>query len=209
MTIIDLSHVLRTGMAVYPGDPSVPTITRLAEHGPSSHQSSALEAGCHAGTHIDLPLHFKDGEQALEAYPLDRCWGRAVVVDAPAGEIGPDTLDGVDLAAADFVIFRTGWESRWGTPDYYADWPWLAADTARRLAAAGLKGVGIDGPSIDTAIDQTAHVVLAAAGFVNIENMANLGALPSQPFTLLILPLKLEGAEASPVRAAALIDGGR
>ena len=205
MTLIDLSHVLRSGMDVYPGDPTVPTVTRLSEHGPSAHQASKFETGCHAGTHVDLPLHFRAGEDALEAYPLERCWGRALVVDAPAGEIGPDALAGADLADVDFVIFRTGWERRWGTPAYYADWPWLAPDTARLLAAAGLKGVGIDSPSIDTAVDQTAHVVLAEAGFLNIENMANLAALPARPFTLLVLPLKLEGAEASPVRAAALI----
>ena len=207
MTIIDLSHVSSTGMAVYPGDETMPVIRRLTEHGPTGHQSSAFEMGCHASTHIDLPLHFRAGEASLEEFPLARCCGPAVVIDAAEGRIGPEVLDGVDLEHVEFVIFRTGWESRWTTPEYYASWPWLAVETAQRLADAGLKGVGIDSPSIDNAVDQSAHVVLAAAGLLNVENMANLNALPARPFTLLVLPLKLEGAEASPVRAAALVEG--
>lgn len=207
MTLIDLSHDVTDGMTVYPGDATVPTIRRHSEHGPDSHQSSSFEMGCHAGTHIDLPLHFLAGEAALEAFPLERCVGRGAVVDAPAGAIPPEALDDVDLDAAEFVILRTGWESRWGGLGYYDGWPWLAEATARRLAAAGLKGIGLDTPSLDPHGVATAHDILAAAGCLNIENLCNLAALPRDGFTLLVLPLKLSGAEASPVRAAALLDG--
>jgi kynurenine formamidase len=203
MKLIDLSHVLETGMAVYPGDPVSPRIQRLSDHGAGSHRSSALDTGCHAGTHIDLPLHFLAGEPALEAFPAERCVGTAVVVDAPAGAAPPSVLDGVDPAGLDFVLLRTGWSRHWGTPRYYADWPHLAPATARRLAAMSLKGVGLDTPSIDPFGEETAHRLLAAAGLINIENLANLAALPAGRFELLVLPLRLSGAEASPVRAVA------
>lgn len=206
MRLIDLSHLVTTGMAVYPGDQIIPVIDRLASHGPESHQVSAIRMGCHAGTHIDLPLHFLAGEPGLDTFPLSRCFGRCLVIDAPAGEIPPQALDGADLDAADFVVFRTGWESHWGTPRYYDSWSWLAEGTAQRLAVAGLMGVGLDSPSIDPFGVATAHGILAAAGCLNIENLANLGELPRSGFHLLVLPLKLDGAEASPVRAAALID---
>lgn len=202
---IDLSHVVTTGMAVYPGDPTVPAIDRLSEHGASTHQASAFRMGCHAGTHIDLPLHFKAGEEPLESFPLDRCMGRAAVVDAPEGEIPASTLDVLDLDALDFVVFRTGWERQWGGDRYYDGWPFLGEDAARRLADAGLKGVGLDTPSLDPMNVSVAHDLLAAAGLINIENMANLDALPADPFLLLVLPLRLAGAEASPVRACALV----
>ena len=205
MKLLDLSHTLATGLPVYPGDETVPRIIRNSSHGPDSHQSSSLVTGCHAGTHIDLPLHFLDGEPALEDFPLEGCAGRAVVLDAGEGRIDAGILDGVDLGGVDFVVFRTGWERRFGGADYYRDWPWLDPALARRLAAADLKGVGLDTPSIDPFGGDTAHGVLAAAGMINIENMANLSAAPAGPFTLLVLPLKLRGAEASPVRAVALI----
>ena len=76
---------------------------------------------------------------------------------------------------------------------------------AELLAGAGLKGVGLDTPSLDTFGGQADHDICAPAGMVNIENLANLGALPLEGFTLLVLPLKLEGTEASPVRAVAIV----
>ncbi len=205
MQLIDLSHLVTTGMAVYPGDETVPTIERLVSHGAETHQVSALSMGCHAGTHIDLPLHFLAGQPGLDAYPLSRCLGRGVVVDTDPGEIPPSALDGTDLASVDFVVFRTGWERHWGSPRYYDGWPWLAAETSRLLADADLMGVGLDSPSIDTFGETASHDILARAGCLNIENLANLAQLPSTEFQLLVLPLKLDGAEASPVRAAALI----
>jgi len=206
MRLVDLSHVLRSGMAVYPGDPTVPQIVRESSHGPDTHQSSSLRTGCHAGTHIDLPLHFKAGEPDLAAFPLERCQGVGIVVDAAPGAVDADAFAGHDLAAADFVLVRTGWESRWGAPDYYDGWPWLTAAAARALADAGLKGVGLDSPSVDPHGITDAHDILAAAGLLNVENLANLAALPAAGFRFLALPLRLDGAEASPVRACALLD---
>jgi kynurenine formamidase len=205
MNLIDLSHVLETGMAVYPGDPVVPRIDRLSEHGVETHQSSAFACGCHAGTHIDLPLHFLAGKPSLEALAPERFIGAARVLDAPEGAIPATLLDGIDPAGLDFVLFRTGWARHWGTPRYYDGWPYLTHAAARRLADMGLKGVGLDTPSIDPAHDQTAHALLAAADLINVENLANLEALPAGRFEFQALPLRLSGAEASPVRALARI----
>ena len=208
MTLVDLTHVIRSGMPVYPGDPTPPRIVRESEHGAGTHQSSALHTGCHAGTHIDLPLHFRPGEPSLEQWPPERFTGPAVVVDAPAGEIPAAVTDGVDLGAVDFLLLRTGWERRWGTDRYYAGWPYLSEALADRLAAAGLKGVGLGTPSIDPLDRDTCHRRLAAAGLVNIENLARLDRLPAgETFRLWILPLPLAGAEASPVRAVAEVAG--
>ena len=73
------------------------------------------------------------------------------------------------------------------------------------LAGAHLKGVGLDTPSLDSFTGSAAHDICAPAGMINLENLANLGALPSRGFTLLAMPLKLQGTEASPVRAMALV----
>ena len=75
------------------------------------------------------------------------------------------------------------------------------------LAAAGLKGTGLDSPSLDPFLGHAAHDICAAAGLINIENLANLGALPGRGAELFVLPLKLEGTEASPVRAFARVEG--
>jgi kynurenine formamidase len=210
MPLIDLSHIIATGMPQWPGDDQALRIVRRSEHGPDSHQSSSLELGCHVGTHIDAPLHFLAGEPGLEALPPGRFVGRARVVRCGEGETpGPlpaAVLDGLDLAPLDFVVFDTGWGRHWGTPRYYREWPWYSEELARRLADAGLLGTGLDSPSLDPYGGQAAHDICAPAGMINVENLANLGALPDAVFTLLVLPLRLQGAEASPVRAVALLD---
>ena len=211
MQLIDLSHVIAPGMPQWPGDRQPLAIHRHSEHGPDSHMSSSLEFGCHVGTHIDAALHFRAGEPGLDALPLEACAGRARVVRAGDGgtprALGADLLEGLDLDALDFVLFDTGWARHWGTPRYYREWSWYDEGLARRLAGAGLKGSGLDTPSLDPYGGQAAHDVCAAARMINIENLAGLDRLPDAPFTLLVLPLKLAGTEASPVRAAALLDG--
>ncbi len=216
MQLIDLSHTIVSGMAQWPGDDQPLAVHRRSLHGPDSHMSSSLELGCHVGTHMDLALHFRDGEPPIEQLPVAAFAGRAQVVRAgdgdTAGPLPASLLDGVDATGLDFILFDTGWDRHWGTPRYYREWSWYGEDLARRLAGLGLKGSGLDTPSLDSYAGRAAHDICAAAGMVNIENLAGLGALPDVPFTLLVLPLKLAGTEASPVRAVALLDepgGGR
>ena len=119
-------------------------------------------------------------------------------------------LDGLDLTEVDFVLFDTGWDRHWGSERYYREWSWLSPALAERLAAVGLKGVGLDTPSLDLVGGQAAHDICAPAGMINIENLANLAALPERGAHLMVLPLKLDGTEASPVRAVAwLPEGGK
>lgn len=215
MAWIDLSHTIVSGMPQWRGDDQPLLLHRRSEHGPDSHMSSSLEMGCHVGTHIDAPLHFLDGQPGLDQLPLEHFSGPCLVVDcrgaggvpADPGPLGAGLLDDVDLAAVDFVLFLTGWDRHWGRQRYYREWPWLDAALARRLADAGLKGVGLDTPSLDEYSGHQAHDICAAAGLINIENLTGLDRLPRRGAWFQALPLKLEGTEASPVRAVARVDG--
>ena len=209
MKLTDLTHTIVPGMPQWPSDKQPLDIPRQSLHGPDKHMSSSLEFGCHVGTHIDAPLHFLAGEPGIDRLPLDRFVGKGVVIRAGDGEspgaIGPEVCDGVDLADVDFVLFDTGWDRHWGTDRFYREWFYLSPELAKLLAGAGLKGVGLDSPSLAPFDGQAAHDICAPAGMINIENLANLASLPDDGFTLLVLPLKLEGTEASPVRAMAIV----
>ena len=214
MAWIDLSHTIISGMPQWRGDNQPLQLHRRSEHGPDSHMSSSLELGCHVGTHIDAPLHFLAGQPGLDEVPVDRFFGPALVVDvrtgrgepAAAGPLGPEILANRDLAGIDFVLLLTGWDRHWGQPLYYREWPWLSADLAKVLAAAGLKGVGLDTPSLDDFQGHEAHDICAAAGMINIENLTGLDRLPGSGSLFQALPLKLQGTEASPVRAVAWVE---
>jgi arylformamidase len=68
--------------------------------------------------------------------------------------------------------------------------------------------VGIDTPSIDLCHDKVLHTHLAVArhDLAVLEGLV-LDHVPEGRYTLIALPLRLEGADASPVRAALLADG--
>ncbi len=208
--LIDLSHTIVAGMAQWPGDKQPLQLIRHSLHGESSHMSSGLHFGCHVGTHIDAPLHFLDGEPGIDELPLDRFWGAAVVVRCGDGEttgpLGAELLDDLDLSNVDFVLFDTNGSQHWGTDRYYERWSYLSTELAERLANSGLKGVGLDTPSLDGFGGQAAHDICAPAGMINIENLTNLAAVPDKGFTLQVMPLKLDQTEASPVRAVAMLE---
>ena len=208
MPIIDISHTITDGMAGYPGD-SAPRLVQTSTHTSGGNMSSRLELSCHTGTHIDTPLHFRSGQPGLAELSLETFCGQAIVLAASAadipGPLGAGLLNGVDLATTDFVLLHTGWDRFWGSPRYYDSWPFLDLELARLLSAAGLKGVGLDSPSVDPHEGREVHDLFAASGYVNIENLTNLATLPGHSFTFMAMPLKLAGTEASPVRALALI----
>ncbi len=230
MKPIDLSYTLISGMPQWRGDAQPLSIHRQSEHGPDGHMSSSLEFGCHVGTHIDAPLHFLAGAPGVDEMPLENFGGSALVVDVRSvvmkqiaengepGSLGSEVLfckpspngtgDSIeeDLGGIDFVLFYTGWNQHWGSEKYYRHWPWLSPELARVLAAAELKGVGLDTPSLDDFGGQAAHDLCAAAGMINIENLTNLGALPGRGAWFQAFPLKLHGTEASPVRALAWVE---
>ncbi len=195
-------------MGQWPGDEQPLAIHRRSMHGEQTHMSSSLEFGCHVGTHIDTPLHFKAGDPGLDKLPLDRFAGRGYLIKLPAGlspgPMGREILAGHDLGGVDFVLLATGWDRHWGTAEYYRAWPYLSEELAAELASRGLKGVGLDTPSLDGFSGRKAHDLCAAVGMVNIENLTGLAELPDQDFNLLVLPLKLAATEASPVRAVAI-----
>lgn len=214
MKLIDLSHTIASDMPQWPGDDQPLKIHRVSEHGTDSHMSSKLEFGCHIGTHIDGALHFLDGQPGMDALPLDAFTGRALVVDATtagADAAAPALLEGAllegwDLTDVDFVLLATGWDRFWRQPGYYRHWPSLSEGLAHLLAASGLKGVGLDTPSLDVHGGSLAHEICAAAGMINIENLKGLVPYADKVINFQALPLKLEATEASPVRAVAWLD---
>lgn len=220
---IDLTHTLEEDI------PSVPTHARYGhtlyqsyEYGdPACHYRIAM--GEHSGTHMDAPLHFiADGEAHYDiaSVPLERLVGRAATVERT--DLGPDerlTVEHVEaweeehgeIEAGDRVLFRFGWDERWGVGEaglrFYEDWPGLSAEAAAYLTDRGVTMVGTDAFAIDAARAEEfpAHYELLGNETYILENLANLGELP--PFsTLFTFPLRIEGGSGSPIRAVAVVD---
>ena len=105
--------------------------------------------------------------------------------------------------AADFLIFSTGWESKWDDPaSYRSSYPILAPDIAFFAATRHKKGIGVDTLSPDRPDKLHFHrAFLSSEEGVIIENLCNLSSLPAgELFPLCALPLLFENADGAPAR---------
>ena len=218
-TLVDLTQPIVTGMPWYPRDPQVSVQPALTVQRDGVNVL-AIGCGSHSGTHVDAPFHVRDDLPDLDAVPLDRFAGPAVLVDAhglaPRTPIGPHALDGVrDLLAPGVVVLLvTGWSRHWGDAAAYLAHPWPTPELAAELVAAGVRTVGIDALSVDLTPDDpataalTTHLVLAESGAVIAENLTRLESLLAaqhrgRPVSVSLLPLRIGGGDGSPVRAVA------
>ena len=205
-TIIDLTQTLSPESLSYPGDVPAWTAERVAIGSPVATVTRFSGFDPHAGTHMDAPLHFAPEGVDVSALPL-RLYS-AVVVSIDGSRIEADSIPADCTGRA--VLFSTGWESRAGTPGYYEGFPSITGDAARLLVDRGAGLVGLDSPSVDSGAEHPtypAHEALCGAGLPIVEGLVNLRALLSVTGEVLFaaFPLKLDGIDGSPVRAAALI----
>ena len=82
----DVSLPIREDMVVYPGNPS-PRIRRYASIPEKTTNESTLPLGSHTGSHVDSPLHIRNGAPGVDSLPLESFVGRCKVLDlTQAGE---------------------------------------------------------------------------------------------------------------------------
>jgi len=142
---------------------------------------------------------------------LDHLVGPATVVDAPQAVAG-GSIRLEDVAPAitkgSRILVRTGWASRFSTPDYHGGFPQLDEDLADALAAAGVKVIGLEQPSVhrDHATGLRIHKRLLGAECYIVEGL-DLSRVGPGPSHVVCLPLKLAGADGAPVRAIAITGG--
>ena len=218
--LIDLTHPMKNGMAVWPGHPVFEALAVSSFAAGDIACNHALHMSEHSGTHFDAPAHFIPGGQTIDEVPLQRFFGRLVVIDAR--DVTPDSAVAPGLVTAfealhgqvqpdDAVLFHFGWGRFWDHPteadNFLSDWPGLSGEAADLLIGRRVRIVGSDAMSIDRfgSTDFPAHRRLLAAGVLIGENFANLDLLP--PICrMTTLPLRIAGGTGSPLRAVAHID---
>lgn len=188
----------------------------------------------HGGTHIDAPIHFYKDRNTVDQIPLERLIGKGVIVDVSEkctadsdylvnqGDfVAWEKAHGIQLNDL-IVLIRTGFGKYWpdrlkylGTDERGPDavpklhFPGLHPDAAKWLVEnRSIKAIGLDTPSIDygQSIDFMSHVVLYEQNIPAFENVANLDQLPDKDFTVIALPMKIEGGSGGPLRIIALVN---
>jgi arylformamidase len=207
--VVDLSQTIAPGMPVFPGaePPRFEQGAAIASHGFAELRVSMFT---HTGTHMDAPCHVLEGAPSLDQLPPERFMGRACMLDVRGLERvtrGHLEAHATLLESCDFLLLRTGMEQHWGAPEYFGAFPCLDPEAAVWLAGLGLSGVALDAISVDPldAAGLDVHRMLLGAGMVIVENCRNLARLPEQGFVFCAMPLPIQGADGSPVRAVAFV----
>ena len=197
----DISTTVSPDAPLFPGDEpySLRWTARLAPGCPVN--LSAITMSPHVGAHADAPLHYANDERCIADVPLDAYLGRCRVIHAigAAPLITVEHLRHAESQLPPRVLVRcceradTVWN-----PAFTA----YAPEALEWLAARGVKLVGIDTPSVDPADSKVldSHQQLRRHDLRVLENLV-LDDVPEGDYELIALPLKLQGACASPVRA--------
>ncbi|MCP1108868.1 cyclase family protein [Ohessyouella blattaphilus] len=181
MKIFDITKNL-FNLPVYPGDPE-PKYSIVKDMKQGDEYNLTYVCLCpHNSTHVDAPKHFINNGETIESVSLEDYLGKCQVVIAE-GEVDKERVQSLVSDGTKRLLLK-------GKAT-------LTISGAHELVKRGVVLVGIESGSIgDTAI----HRTLLKAQMAILEN-ADLNLVEAGEYTLVALPLKWEGIEASPVRA--------
>jgi arylformamidase len=201
--LYDITRTVRPSTAVWPGDSPYQAIPQWQIARGDSVNLVTLTLSPHTGSHADAWFHYEADGAHPAAMPLDAYIGpaRVLTVTRRAGplraeDFAPGALEGVQRLLVHSHVSSVP-DDQWP-----AEFPWVSPALIAQLAGQGCRLIGLDSPSFDSldSTDLPGHHALAAHGMVNLECLC-LNGVPDGDYELIALPLRLDEACGSPVRA--------
>lgn len=198
----DISQRLGANTPLWPGEPDL-VVRRNVELGEDCPVNiGELSMPLHAGTHGDAPLHYSNDGVDSAGSSLDAYLGPCVVADVRNARerVEVKDCDWDALAGAQRVLLRT--YERFPHRAWDENFKAVAPEVVARLRENGVVLIGVDTPSLDPQTSKTmdAHHEVLAGDMRILEGLVLDDVEPGH-YELIALPLALEGADASPVRA--------
>lgn len=202
MTIIDITRPLSDALPGYPGD----TPLRITQRDAGLYLVSELCMSSHSGTHIDAPVHYLKTGLTIDTLPLSHLVGPCRVLDV--SHAGPH-IDVSHLRGkcngVKRILLKTNYS---GVNAFQEDYPSLIMSAAQYLTSEGILCIGIDSYSIEKFnCDGSVHRELLKHGCLIIE-LLDLSGVPEGDYTLVALPLRLQGIDGAPARVIIIDNKG-
>ena len=201
--IHDITRRVHENTAVWPGDQPYRLRHSMRKSEGPAVNLTAMETTLHLGTHMDAWYHCDDEGATAADMPLAACIGpaRLLTVSRQNGALEPADLAHVSLAGVERLLLHSE-VSQLPEDQWPRTWPWPGDALIEQLAKGGLRLLGLDSPSVDAFDSETlpGHHALRRHGIVTLESLW-LRDVPDGDYELVALPLRLEGACASPLRA--------
>ena len=209
----DLTHQLRNGMPVYPGDPS-PSFEDYSTLQKEGVNLTRIIMGSHTGTHLDAPRHFIRDGIGIDRIPPNKLIGEAYVADLSKKPIGT-AITSKDLrreveekiAKDDIAVVYTGCSERWGEESVNRDYTYLTGDAADYLVSKRVRAVGIDCLSVEKfkAAEPVVHKTLLGNGVFIIESLSSaLKQFVGKRILMICMPIKLQDGDGAPARVVVI-----
>ncbi len=198
--IFDITPLISEELAVFPGD--MPYQSKIAMSFEQGHnlRLGSLHGTFHLGAHTDAPSHYHPQGQDIAQRSLDPYIGPCTVlaVKRSKGLIEPQDLPSSPIKPR--VLFKT--ESFPDPNRWQNDFMALSPALVEELARQGVVLIGIDTPSVDPATSKElpSHQAIYRHDIAILEGVV-LTSVNEGDYELIALPLKIKGADASPVRA--------
>ena len=171
-----------------------------------------IHMGSHCGTHIEFPYHHNRNGLDAERFPLSRLIGDCILLDfrhkQPNEAVTLAELNalGDRIREGDMLLFNFDCARYYGTEKAHVR-PFIAHSAIRWLVLEkkiNLIGSDASGIEVKDVPNQPNHEFLMQHEIPIIEFAANLDALRTERFTLLVLALPVRGLDACPVRLIAI-----
>lgn len=211
--VVDLTLTISEKLPSFPGSPQ-PQFIMWNTIKDDKYNLELLFLSSHSGTHMDAPFHFVKNGKKIHQIPASRFEGKAHLIKLKKSKnkgISKNDIVSYEkkhgtIESESSVIFHTGWQKHISNDYYFLSNPGLTVSAAKYLSSKKLNLVGIDSPSIDmgTNSEFSVHKIFSRNNILIVENLANLEKIKKPIFHYVILPLKLQNATGSPVRAIAL-----
>ena len=212
--IIDLTHRLLPGREQYAVEIKPRGKPREGPTGDIMHDVSMWS---HSGTHVEVSRHFYAGGKDTSDFPPDTFAGPAILLDFRHKQVNEAiTLDDVkkagDVRVGDIVILWEGRDTQYRTKQSH-DRPYLDHEAAKWLIhdrKIKLLGTDSSGFEVRGVTNHPNHHLFFQAGIdvPVVECLCNLDRVPAQRFFFMGLPIPVEGMDASPIRAVAMVMEG-
>lgn len=200
--LIDISPIIDDSIKVWPGDTPFAHTVNLDMRAGANLTLSEIRTSVHVGAHADAPSHYVTEGIDIASRRLDYYIGRCVVlhIRVRRGErIMPEHFNG-KVISAPRVLLRTGTfpDPRNWNNDFASLSPALVDDFYQH----GVMLIGIDTPSVDPFGSKglEAHQAFARNDMAMLEGLV-LDHVEEGEYELIAPPLRIRGADASPVRA--------
>ena len=202
MDIIDITPLINSKIAVFPGDTPFSQEFLMSTDSGQHLTLSRIATTVHLGAHTDAPNHYGAQSESIETRSLDYYIGpcQVIQVKIPRGErIQKDDLKNIKIEAPRILFKTLSYPNPYQWND---DFNSLSGELIQYLFNSGVQLVGIDTPSIDPAADKTleSHLCVHKNNMAILEGIV-LDHVSEGLYELIALPLKIEGADATPVRA--------